>query len=366
VSRGVSEPETPAHARALAAFFRDVSPRLLHELADAGALGDLSEAKALYEFQAAALHACIRGVVAADEQSDAKADLVDALHDLLLPALAPEAEQPALRAHLAKRYGEYDGLSRTHGQRDASGVPAAIATRCARHLHLEPATAFVHAATPLLEALAEGAAALLAEPGTPALAEPGAPAHTEPAAPGLRLPSIPPLRALTSRLDEAGIAWAVGASGLLASLGLVDEVNDWDVQVDVDPDGVRALFADLVYEFHGHGGCHADWKLAFAEARTELIPRFAFFVPGGVVRVPLAVSGHWRGLPIASPEGWACAYWLMGEYDEPSLRARRADRAERLFAHLEREGADRGRTEAMLAEPLPERLAARLRALLAR
>jgi hypothetical protein len=359
VSRSVSASETQSQARALAAFFADVSPRLLHELADAGALGDLSEAQARSEFQAAALHACIRGVVAADEQSDAKADLVDALHDELLPALAPEPEQPALRAHLAKRYGEYDGLARTHGRNDAAGVPAAIATRCARHLHLEPATAFVQAATPLLEALAEGAAALLAETGaTAAPAEAGAPA--------LRLPPLEPLRALTARLDAAGIAWAVGASGLLASLGLVDQVNDWDVQVESGPDELRALFPEDSFVFHGHGGCHADWKLAFAAERTELIPRFAFFVPAGVVRVPLAVSGHWRGLPIASPEGWACAYWLMGEYDEPALRARRAERAERLFAHLEQHGADRARLEAMLAEPLPAPLAGRVRALLPR
>jgi len=84
------------------------------------------------------------------------------------------------------------------------------------------------------------------------------------------------------------------------------------------------------------------------------------------VHVRLSVSRHWRGLPIASPEGWACAYWLMGEYDEPSLRERRAARAESLLAHLERTGADRARAEAMLAEPLPEPLAARVRALLPR
>ena len=97
--------------------------------------------------------------------------------------------------------------------------------------------------------------------------------------------------------------------------------------------------------------------------RTELIPRFAFFVEGGVVHVPLAVSRHWRGLPVASPEGWACAYALMGELDEPALRARRAERATLLFDHLGRTGADASRLEAMLAQPLPAPLAARLRAL---
>ena len=337
-------------APALAAFFADVSPRLLQELADAGALAGVAEATARAEWQAVALHACIRGVVAEDDHSDAKADLVDALHDLVLPTLAPAAVQAALRAHLARRYGEYDGIARTHGRRDAASVPAAIATACARRMRAADAKAFAAAAAPLLEALADGAAAVLAEAAAPALV----------------LPPVEPLRRLTARLDAAGIEWGVGASGLLAALGLVHEVNDWDVQVEAEPDALRALFADLEYAFHGHGACHADWKLSFAGPRTEVIPRFAFFVPGGVVRVRLAVSRHWRGLPIASPEGWACAYWLMGEYDEPALRARRAARAERLFAHLERAGADRERTAAMLAEPLPEPLAVRLRTLLAR
>src|SRR5262249_52649040 len=115
--------------------------------------------------------------------------------------------------------------------------------------------------------------------------------------------------------------------------------------------------------FHGHGGCHADWKLSFAEARTEIISRFAFFAPTGVVRVRLHVSRHWRGLPIASPEGWACAYWLMGELDEPSLRARRSERAAWLLAHPAPSGAAPAGLDAMLAEPLPEPLAARLRSL---
>ena len=337
-------------AIALAAFFQDVSPRLLRELAEAGALAGSSEDAARREWQAAALHAVIRGVVAEDERSDVKADLVDGLHDLVLPALAPGSEQAELRAHLAGRYGEYDGIARTHGRKDAAAVPAAIARACAHHLRLADTRGFVAAATPLLEALAEGAAATLA----------AAPA------PELDLPPIEPLLRLTGRLDAAGIEWGVGASGLLASLGLVDQVNDWDIQVEAGPDAVRALFDGVPHVFHGHGGCHADWKLAFDDARTEIIPRFAFFAPGGIVRVRLAVSRHWRGLPIASPEGWACAYWLMGEFDEPALRERRAARAARLFAHMERTGADRARTQAMLAEPLPDALAARLRALLSR
>ena len=180
---------------------------------------------------------------------------------------------------------------------------------------------------------------------------------------GVKLPSIEKLRGLTAQLDQSGIAWAVGASGLLASLGLVDTVNDWDVQVDADPEKLQWLFAGVPHSFHGHGGCHADWKLAFEAERTELIPRFAFYAPAGVVSVPLRVSRQWRGLPIASPEGWACAYWLMGRFDAPSLRARRAERAELLFAWLATQGGDATRIDELLEQPLPEPLAEQLRAL---
>src|SRR5262245_21934958 len=241
-------------AQALAAFFAEVSRRLLHELAESGALGGLSEADARPEWQAVALHALIRGVVSEDDRSDAKADLVDALHDLLLPALAASDEQGALRAHLAKRYGEYDGIARTHGRKEAASVPGAIAIACAHRLRLADARGFAAAAAPLLEALADGAAAVLADAASPVLA----------------LPPLEPLKRITARLDAAGIEWGVGASGLLASFGLVDQVNDWDVQVEAEPEVVRSLFTDVPYEFHGHGGCHADWKLAFEEARTEV------------------------------------------------------------------------------------------------
>jgi hypothetical protein len=224
-------------------------------------------------------------------------------------------------------------------------VPAAIARR-ARGTHSSPRRAFVEAAAPLLEALADGAAAVLADRRA-----------------RLRLPPIEPLARITRRLDAAGIEWGVGASGLLASLGLVDEVNDWDVQVDVDPVEVRVLYLDLPYAFHGHGGCHADWKLAFEAEKTELIPRFAFFVPDGVVHVPLRVSRTWRELPIASPEGWACAYAIMGMFDEPALRERRAARSELLFAWLAEHGADARRVDELLEEPLPAEIAAKLRAL---
>ena len=88
--------------------------------------------------------------------------------------------------------------------------------------------------------------------------------------------------------------------------------------------------------------------------------RFAFSTPLGVVRIPTRVSGLWRGVPIASPEGWAVAYWLLGTLDrEPTRTAK----AERLLGYLMRVAATREHLTELLAQPLPESLALRLAAL---
>ena len=176
-------------------------------------------------------------------------------------------------------------------------------------------------------------------------------------------PPLPPLLAVLGRLAAASVPHALGASGLCASLGLVDRVNDWDVTCDASLSELVALFADDPHETFGNSGCHADHKLNLEGGQIELIARFAFFVPGGIVRIPTVVSAHWQGVPVGSPEAWAVAYALMGEFEPSPKQAQRAHRAELLFAHVERHGANRGVVTALLAEPLPAPLVVRLRAL---
>ena len=334
-------------ARALAALHSEVAPRLLDDLRATGTLTGAAPDVAAREWLAASLHACVRGVVAVTLAGEERADLVDAFHDAVL------AEDAEARAFVATRYTEYDGLSRALGQAGGGRVPHAIADAFARHAMAAGPAPLAEAAAPLLEALAESAEAMVAE--GPALQSPA-----------VEIPSPVGMQSLTARLDAAGIPWALGGSALLAAHGLVDRVNDWDVQVDSDPEPLVKRFEDVPHSFHGHGGCHADWKLSFDAESTELIPRFAFFVPGGVVRIPFHVSGHWGDKPLASPEGWACAYALMAEYDEPALRARRGERAEQLFAWLASHGADGERVAELLREPLPDALRVRLAALPAR
>jgi len=173
-------------------------------------------------------------------------------------------------------------------------------------------------------------------------------------------PPLAPLRALLSRLDAAGLRHALGASGLLAALGLVTQVNDWDVQVDAPIDALERTCAGLAFARFGNDRVHADHKLSFSGERVELIAGFAFFAPGGVVRIPFATSGTWQGIPLASPTAWAAAYALMGELEDS---ARRRERAELLFAWLGDHAPERAVIAALLAQSLPAGLAVRLRAL---
>jgi hypothetical protein len=173
-------------------------------------------------------------------------------------------------------------------------------------------------------------------------------------------PPLAPLLEIGARLDRAGLSWALGGSGLLLALSLVDRANDWDVTCDVPAEVVEAEFADLPHASTGNNGVHADQKLMFEPARTELICRFAFFTPGGIVHLPTIVRGRWNGVPLASAEVWATAYALMGELESSK---RRRERAELLLAYLERHGADRDVVAQLLAEPLNASIRARLQAL---
>jgi hypothetical protein len=173
-------------------------------------------------------------------------------------------------------------------------------------------------------------------------------------------PPFEPLVALTAALERAGVRCVLGGSGLLAALGCVDRVNDWDLQTDASEDAVRAALEGRGAAYKGGDTLHADSKFTLAAERAEVICRFAFFAPLGVIRLPALAAGAWRGVPLASPEVWAVAYALLGAGERSELRR---ERAEMLFTHLTRHGADARAVRALLAQPLPPPLAARLAAL---
>ena len=166
----------------------------------------------------------------------------------------------------------------------------------------------------------------------------------------------PPLASLLEvhgRLENAGIEHALGASALLHAHGLEDHVGDWDINTDATHDVLDPLFEDLEPVHFGSSGIHADSKLQMFGREVELIVRMAIVAEGKVVRIPTLPRSTWNGVPVGSLEAWAVSYALLG----------RIEKADRVFRHLEEQGANAHDVARMLAEPLPEELAARLRGL---
>ena len=111
----IDDPER--RGRALAEFFRMVSPRLFRDLEESGAL-PRSDAAALArardEWDCFALYACVRGLVAAGGFNRETAAAIDAMHERVLErwAAEPDAHEPfdARRARISERYSEYGAI----------------------------------------------------------------------------------------------------------------------------------------------------------------------------------------------------------------------------------------------------------------
>lgn len=132
---------------------------------------------------------------------------------------------------------------------------------------------------------------------------------------------IPPLDTVVRTVDAlvaAGLTPAVGGSGLLVGMGLAEVANDWDVTVDADPAGVVAAL-DTAGVRHRDatdrgGGYATALRLVVDGAGHDVDVLVGFALPGpdGVEALPVRVTGHWRGLPLADPVVWERAYRLMG------------------------------------------------------
>ena len=166
-------------------------------------------------------------------------------------------------------------------------------------------------------------------------------------------PPAGPLLDAVRRLEGAGLVVALGGSGLLGALGLGEEAHDWDLTTDATLGEVAAHLPADGMESFGSSGIHADHKLRLAGGVVEIICGFAIRSDANVVRIPTLVSARAEGVPLGSPAAWAVAYALLG----------RAEKSERLLRWLAARGADPGVVARLLAEPLPEALAARLAAL---
>lgn len=170
---------------------------------------------------------------------------------------------------------------------------------------------------------------------------------------GVIHPPVEPVVTVVRRLQTAGVEVALGGSGLLAAHGLVDRVRDWDLTTDAPATLVEPLMQGLDYvDGTDPVRFRTERRLVVRAGGidVDLICRFAIQGELGTCRMPTLVTGEWQGLPLGSLEVWAAAYWMMG----------RRPKAELVLAHLAAAGADAGRLERVLAEPLPPDLRERL------
>ncbi|EKP94085.1 hypothetical protein [Thermaerobacter subterraneus] len=167
-------------------------------------------------------------------------------------------------------------------------------------------------------------------------------------------------------LTQAGCPVVLGGSGLLASLGLVDRVRDWDLVTDAPLERVLAA----VPVIQGWSGSlqvrrHPPFASRFfirwtpvpgSEPRrsVDLIGGFAIRTAGGICHLPALQGGTWQDVPIASPEVWLVAYRLMNRHD----------RADLLAGYLRHHGFAPDRVRRLLQEPLPDAVRRELKAFL--
>ncbi|WP_248929144.1 hypothetical protein [Paenibacillus hamazuiensis] len=172
-------------------------------------------------------------------------------------------------------------------------------------------------------------------------------------------PDLSGLKAVAQALEKAGIAYALGGSGLLYSLGLAETVNDWDVMTEAQQDVVERSLRDfdVAEKKSGDFPFATAYKLMVrfrdGQPPVEMIGSFAIRSEQGLCRLPAIPSSRWEGIWTGSAEVWYAAYSLM----------QRTEKAELLLAYLRKHGVDREAVRRLLEEPLPPAIKAELSAL---
>src|SRR2546421_5199129 len=121
---------------ALAEFFRTVAPRLFRDLEESDALAGVDPGVARVEWEAFALYACVRGLVAAGGFNRETAAAIESLHAHAIGAgddASDDAER-ARRARIAERYSEYGAIGQAGGASGAATVTRRLGEAAARHM----------------------------------------------------------------------------------------------------------------------------------------------------------------------------------------------------------------------------------------
>ncbi|MEE6449251.1 hypothetical protein RAH41_01615 [Gottfriedia acidiceleris] len=159
-------------------------------------------------------------------------------------------------------------------------------------------------------------------------------------------------------LEQNNIKYALGGSGLLLSLGLTNEVNDWDLTIEYPKNDLLNVLKSFDIKVIGSGDYPFASKYKFLihndNPKVEIIGYFSIITSNGVCNLPTISVKEWKDIQIGSPEVWYVAYSLMN----------RVEKANKLFFYLKVHGANANIIDRMLKEPLPNYLKIRLKELL--
>jgi hypothetical protein len=138
------------------------------------------------------------------------------------------------------------------------------------------------------------------------------------------IPSTDVVRQIIDAIEHAGLPAAIGGSGLLAALGLVDDVRDWDVTTEGDADVVDAALRTCGYPVtlappdDPRYLTKVHYLVDAGDHEVDVMVDFAVVAPDGTEAFATRITRIWRGLPIGDPETWARAYRAI---DRPARAA---------------------------------------------
>jgi hypothetical protein len=138
---------------------------------------------------------------------------------------------------------------------------------------------------------------------------------------------------ITDELKESGISYVLGGSGLLHALGLVEQVNDWDLLVECPKEKLLRVIHEYSWQEQssGDGLFASEYRIQVVPLSIDFIGYFALRSTKGIVKLPLEKgdgegkenrnghSGSWHGIPLSAPETWYVAYTMMGRESKAEL-----------------------------------------------
>lgn len=126
---------------------------------------------------------------------------------------------------------------------------------------------------------------------------------------------------ICDKLKKNRIPYALGGSGLLYYLGLIDKVNDWDLMVECSKEELLPVLEGLQWkeEKSGDFPFASQYRIHVPELNIDFIGSFALDSGKEIVRFPLDSCGEWDGVRVSCPEIWYVAYQMMGRESKAEL-----------------------------------------------